>query len=306
MANRSRNFPALPFLLSSSLAMAQMPGIPFSGGGFSDGPNGIKGDATFNLSRTIQVKANAPYSGEDKRDTVQTLADGTHITRSTSHGIKIWRDSQGRVRIEQGLGGHRGPYSHALVEIEDPVAGYVYILDEMNKVAHRVKANVVPERNLDPMAARRPAQTRANGTTSTVAPAPAAGSPAPGATGRAEANPSPRPQNSGPDDLGTSVIDGLPVRGSRTTTVVPIGLVGNDRPMTTTRDTWYSPDLNLVISTVITDPQSGVQTSGIGNLSLSDPDPSLFTVPVDYQLVDESSSTFTIKWDTTGAQQTGR
>jgi hypothetical protein len=306
MAHRFSNFLAFPFLLSSSLAIAQVPGIPFSGG-FSGGPNGIKGDITFNLGRAIQVKANAPYSGEDKNETVQTLADGTHITRSSSRGIKIWRDSQGRVRIEQGLGGGpHGPHSPTLVEIEDPVAGYVTILDETNKAAHRVKANVVPERSTDPMAVRRPAQVQANGTASTIVPTPVAGSPAPGATGRAEANPRPRPQISGPDDLGTSVIDGVPVHGSRITTVFPTGMVGNDAPITTTRDSWYSPDLNLVIRTVNTDPRSGVQTNGIGNLSLSDPDPSLFTVPVDYQLVDEGSSRFTIKWDTTGTQQTGK
>jgi hypothetical protein len=306
MAHRFRNFLAFPFLLSSSLAIAQVPGISF-GGGFSGGPNGSKGDLNFNLGRAIQVKTNAPYSGEDKNETVQTLADGTHITRSNSRDVKIWRDSQGRVRIEQSLlRGPDHPTHPTLVEIEDPVAGYVYILDEVNKVAHRVKANVVPEGSRDPMEVRRPAQAQANGTASTVAPAPAAGSSPPVAAGRGEANPRPRPQVSGPDDLGTSVIDGLPVHGSRYTTVIPTGSVGNDAPLTTTSESWYSPDLNLVIRRVTTDPQSGVQTNGIGNLSLSDPDPSLFTVPVDYQLVDEGSSRFTIKWDTTGTQQTGK
>ena len=49
--------------------------------------------------------------------------------------------------------------------------------------------------------------------------------------------------------------------------------------------------------TVNNDPRSGVNTSGIGNLSRNEPDAKLFTIPVDYKVVDEASR-FTINWDT--------
>jgi hypothetical protein len=294
-----------PFLLLlPSLAFAQFPHIPF-GGGFSGGPDGIKGDATFHI-RPIQLMANAPYSGEEKTETVQTLADGTHVTRSNPRNTRIWRDSQGRVRIEEGLGG--GPNHPTLVEIDDPVTGYTYILDDINKVAHRAKASVIPERNMDPMNIRRPpvGSVTGGGGGGGGGAAGAVGTLSVGAGGglNADANPRPRPQTSGPEDLGTSLIDGVTVRGSRTATVIPTGAQGNDAPITNTRDTWYSPELNLIIRTVSTDPRSGVQTTGIDKLSRSDPDLSLFMVPADYQLVDEVDSKFTINWDTRAAAKT--
>ena len=110
----------------------------------------------------------------------------------------------------------------------------------------------------------------------------------------AAASARPRPRTAGTEDLGTQMIDGVSVHGTRTTTVIPTGTVGNDGPITTTRDVWFSPELNLVIRTVTTDPRSGTQTSGIGNLSRDEPDPTLFTVPADYIIVDETGD-FTIK-----------
>jgi hypothetical protein len=91
---------SLLLLLFPALVLAQIPRIPY-GGGFSGGQDGFKGDATFDTFRTIQVTPNAPYSGEDKEETIQTLADST---RSNSRNTKVFRDSQGRVRIEQPIG----------------------------------------------------------------------------------------------------------------------------------------------------------------------------------------------------------
>jgi hypothetical protein len=92
-------------------------------------------------------------------------------------------------------------------------------------------------------------------------------------------------------------IDGVSVKGSRTTMVYPASCFGNDGPVTVTRDTWYSPELNLVVRTVNNDPRSGASTSGIGSLSRNEPDASLFTVPPEYKVVDEASQ-FTINWNT--------
>ena len=64
------------------------------------------------------------------------------------------------------------------------------------------------------------------------------------------------------------------------TTVIPTGAQGNDGPITITRESWYSPELNMIIRTVSNDPRSGTQTTGIANLSRNDPDPSLFMVPL--------------------------
>ena len=290
----------LPLLLAPP-ASAQLPRIAFSGG-FSGGPDGFKGDASFQLARPMELKANAPYSGEEKVEHTQTLADGTHITsKAPLRTQKVWRDSQGRVRIEQSFGG--GPHYPSLTQIDDPVAGYIYIMDGIDKIAHRVKASVVPQRNMDPLLMMRRAPTEALGgggggggfaDGGAVAAIVAVGA----SPGAAPANGRVRPQISAPEDLGTQVIDGVSVHGSRITTVIPTGAQGNDGPITTTRDSWYSPDLNMVIQTVSNDPRSGTQTTGIANLSRAEPDPGLFMIPPDYTIIDENSS-FNIKWDTT-------
>jgi len=280
-----------------SLAFAQVPRIPF-GGGFSGGSDGIKGEATFHLT-TIQLTANAPYSGEEKTESVQTLADGTHVTQAfRGRTQKAWRDSQGRVRMEQPLGGGMGNARYklpTLVQIEDPSTGYIYIMDDINKVAHRVKAQVVPQGK--PLMGRMaPVEGGGGGGGGRVG---AGVMGYPGDAG-AVANARPRPQTSAPEDLGMQTIDGLSAHGSRTTTVIPTGAQGNDGPITITSDTWYSPELNMVIRTVSNDPRSGTQTMSIANLSRNEPDPSLFMAPADYTTVDENG-TFTIKWDTTSS-----
>jgi len=91
-------------------------------------------------------------------------------------------------------------------------------------------------------------------------------------------------------------MDGVLVQGTRVITVTPAGYAGNDGPITTTRDVWYSAELHLNVLTVTTDPRQGVTTSKIANLSTHEPDPALFFVPMDYTVVDETGSSFTIRW----------
>jgi hypothetical protein len=42
----------------------------------------------------------APYSARQSSESIQTLPDGTHITRKGHHETLTWRDSHGRVRTE--------------------------------------------------------------------------------------------------------------------------------------------------------------------------------------------------------------
>jgi hypothetical protein len=65
-------------------------------------------------------------------ETVQTLADGTHITQ-TMPPVRVYRDSLGRTREERAI--FEG--SPVIVEITDPVAQARYTLNTGEKVAHR-------------------------------------------------------------------------------------------------------------------------------------------------------------------------
>ena len=55
--------------------------------------------------------------------------------------------------------------------------------------------------------------------------------------------------------------------------------MGNDQPMTTSREFWYAPSLGVNLISIVDDPQSGKQLFTATDLSIADPDPSLFNPP---------------------------
>jgi hypothetical protein len=90
--------------------------------------------------------------------------------------------------------------------------------------------------------------------------------------------------------LGTETIEGVLAEGKRTTIVYPIGAVGNDRPITTVSETWMSTDLKTVVLSKHSDPRSGESTTRLTNISRAEPDPALFQIPSDYEIVDAQVS----------------
>ena len=99
----------------------------------------------------------------------------------------------------------------------------------------------------------------------------------------------PLPEGSGfriHEDLGSDSRDGCETRGYRDTTTVNPGVIGNDRPMVTTREFWYCPQLGINLSSLLDSPQSGRQSFTVTELSQSEPDLQFFTVPAGYKVVD--------------------
>ena len=86
------------------------------------------------------------------------------------------------------------------------------------------------------------------------------------------------------EDLGTLPINGVTARGTRTTTVVPAGAIGNDREFRSVTERWFSSELNLLIKSVSTDPRFGTTTYELTNISRLPPSPSLFQVSADYTI----------------------
>jgi hypothetical protein len=247
---------------------------------------------------TMRPITGAPYSGEQVHETVQTLADGTHITR-TMPATKVYRDSLGRTRTERQM--FRGPVGIApnvpdtplIIEIVDPVGQSRYTLDTQNKVAHRQE-----------FAASRPEKIASTTVSAGAIVIDSGGGFAerqvvaatPNATGKM-IDPS-GPQNT-TEKLASQTIEGVVVEGTRHTTTWPVGAQGNDRPITRTTESWMSPELRVMILSKTSDPRSGEQTQKLINIDRSEPDPSLFQPPPDYTIVDEKAD-FTIKW---GSQQ---
>ena len=218
----------------------------------------------------------APYSAEEVSERVQTLANGTHITQPPTTS-RIYRDSEGRTRTERsmprmpGQGQPDGAETPAMVTIFDPVAHVMYTLNASEKVAYKQSIQV-PE--------RRPTLRRStSGASSAVAVAGTLSARAPIAA--REVPDAERPQST-TEKLGNQTIEGVPVEGTRLTTIWPVGSRGNDQPIAVVNETWTSPDLRVVVLSKQTDPISGDSTRKLTNITRGEPDPTLFQPPADY------------------------
>ena len=87
-------------------------------------------------------------------------------------------------------------------------------------------------------------------------------------------------------DLGVSTYEGENTHGYRETTTIEPGEMGNDKPMVSTREFWYAPRLAVNLLSTVDNPLSGKQVFTVEDLSISQPEPSYFQVPVDYKVVD--------------------
>lgn len=85
------------------------------------------------------------------------------------------------------------------------------------------------------------------------------------------------------EQLGSKTVEGVEAEGTRTVTTIPAGAIGNERPIETVYEKWYSKELQLVVMSKRTDPRFGEQTYRLTNLVRSEPDPSLFNVPAGYK-----------------------
>jgi hypothetical protein len=88
------------------------------------------------------------------------------------------------------------------------------------------------------------------------------------------------------ESLGTDTFDGLNVVGTRETTTINAGVVGNSQPLVTTREFWYSPDLQVNLSVTRKDPRNGTQVIRVVDLSRTEPDAAMFQVPAGFIVQD--------------------
>ena len=209
------------------------------------GPEGHAGP-WMGLMQPGSPVTGAPYSGTESIQLEQTFSDGNKIEKNEQ--FKIYRDSQGRVRIE---GAHTSPKgtSATVVTIFDPVAGFMARLnpDKLIAMKHTLPASgSVPPRPHHPDGANAtPVQK---------------------------------------EDLGAKTINGLAVTGTRTTITIPAGQAGNSQPIVGVYETWISTALKVPVLETSTNPERGNSTRQLTVTSQSEPDPALFQIPSDYSV----------------------
>ncbi|MDX2030810.1 MAG: energy transducer TonB [Blastocatellia bacterium] len=102
------------------------------------------------------------------------------------------------------------------------------------------------------------------------------------------------------ENLGKQTIEGVECEGKRTTTTLPAGSIGNENPIQTVRETWYSPELQMTIMTKQTDPRFGESTYRVTNINRTEPDATFFTLPSDYTIKASGPATGTFRFEGKG------
>lgn len=88
------------------------------------------------------------------------------------------------------------------------------------------------------------------------------------------------------EDLGPDVTLGIDTHGYRETRTIYAGEMGNDKPMVSVREFWYSPQLGINLISIVDEPQSGKQVFTVKEISTGEPDLSYFDLPRAYKIVD--------------------
>jgi hypothetical protein len=264
----------------------------------------------------------APYSAQAVTESIQTLADGNRIVhRSTA---SVYRDGEGRTRREQtlnALGAYAASGdAPQTIFINDPVAQVNYILDAKNKTARKIDIGFSVMRKRSPegpagsseQRQKEMAEMRARGAQDAASKAAAgaerekalvelkshmaeghagvviAGGGGPGGPGgmtfERQLLTKSDSKNTKKEDLGKQTIEGVEAVGTRFTTTIAAGEVGNEQPISVVFEKWYSEELQTVVMTRSTDPRFGENTYRLTNINRGEPAHSLFEVPADYTL----------------------
>jgi hypothetical protein len=213
-------------------------------------------------SLMVSSIAGCPFSAVVEIKHTQTLGDGSHIV--TKVKALSYRDSSGRVGYQSYAVTDTDKDASErpnMIEIYDPVAGFVYMILPFRNAAWRSKLS---------------------------GPAPAVGD-LPRHFYSAEA----AVPSAGPDSrvklvveyLGSQRMQGVRVIGTRTVRTIPVGVEGNDRELTVISETWFSRELGFKLLEKTSDPRSKDREMRVTTLELSEPDPTLFQVPAGYTIV---------------------
>jgi hypothetical protein len=226
-----------------------------------------------------KIVTGRPYSAEAVTERTQVLGDGNRINlRSVT---RVFRDGEGRTRRE--MIDETGQVQ--TISISDPVAKTSYTLNPETKIAYAAGGIVTfTER---PAAGGRGGSVRvverqATGDNPRVLENKVAtATPVGGVMMR---TPSLDDKNATKEDLGQQNIEGVMATGTRTTTVIPPGEIGNAQEIRVVSEQWFSDDLQVLVVTRHSDPRSGENVYRLQNILRAEPDPALFTVPTDYTI----------------------
>ena len=212
------------------------------------------------MAADAQVVKGKPYSADTSTETVQTMLDGNRIVHRTVS--KFYRDSEGRTRREETFGNvdpeHPAPHE-TKVFIDDPVNRTSFVLDPGSKSADKMLrlSTITEDHNAEDDGTRIMIKSIKD----------------------SDAN-----RNVSKEDLGTRNIEGVDCTGTRRTTTIPAGAIGNEKPISIVTETWFAPTIGAVVQSTSEDPRFGKTTYQLTNVQLNEPPRSLFEPPADFKI----------------------
>jgi hypothetical protein len=227
----------------------------------------------------------APYSAEAVTESTQTLSDGNRIHRENRS--LIYRDSQGRTRREESITA-LGPWAtdtqQTTVFINDPVGGTHYVLNPNDKTGAQLPVPMLADHINLPSGEAGVRATNRVITRTQVGVGRGVGGGVGSGVGVLSAMPLAAPGETKEEDLGSRSIEGVTAAGTRMTTTIPAKQMGADRDIVITFERWHSPELKVDVLTKRNDPRIGETTYRLTNINRTEPLPSLFEPPADFDI----------------------
>jgi len=238
------------FIMPNSVSLAQEPLAPLPQPQQRPQDGGTR---ELLISIFIPSMPNAAFTATVNTEWIRQLSDGSSITWRNHRTVA--RDAAGRIFQERRTfvpEGRQGESVVTQIEISDPAAHELYVCRVSERVCRLESFSA-------PAAASHLAQFN-GATTSNASP--------------------------GAENLGKQMIGGLETLGARETNVVPAGSMGNNSPIMTKREFWYSPQLGVNLISKVQDPRSGEQNFEVSDIAVGEPDARLFAVPSGYKVLD--------------------
>ena len=249
------------------------------------GPAGVT-----NITASAAVK-NAPFSADVVTLYDRALNSGNHIHRETRG--RVFRDSQGRMRTDSETPSLQpGTEKFEHTTINDPVQRVIINLNPRAKMATIFHL----AQGVGPTAI---GMGHVGGAPANLAPTPgtAEPKPAPGAitTSKMGAKLYTTAVETRTENLGSKLIEGVNATGTRTTRIIDAGSQGNEKPIVSVTETWFSAELDTTVLSEGDDGQSGHSMMKLVNITRTEPDAQLFQVPPDYTVKDTTPATASVK-----------
>ncbi len=189
-----------------------------------------------------------PFSAEMIIEDTRRLFDGSTVTKQRRGAI--YRDGQGRTRREQQLETVAG---FNIVGNDNKPQSLIFINDFVTKTQTFLDLNNKVAR-----------------------------------TSRIGNQPKPferdEPEDAKTVSLGTKTIEGVKVEGTKTTFEIPVGQLGNDKPIEVVTENWFSPELGVIVMSRHLDPLAGEHIFKLVNIKRNEPSAELFTVPAGFRV----------------------